>query len=88
MNNSQPNDKNLMENLLLWQKGVCDLYMHGAIESSTANVHGAFRSAMDDALTMQNEIYDKMTAKGWYKTETVEQTKINSAKAHFFSSAN
>ena len=31
-------DKCLMENLLLVEKGVCDLYMHGTIESGTANV--------------------------------------------------
>ena len=28
-------DKNLMENLLLLEKGVCDLYLHGTIEAST-----------------------------------------------------
>jgi len=28
-------DKCLMENLLLVEKGVCDLYMHGTIESGT-----------------------------------------------------
>ena len=47
MNNN--NDKNLMENMLLLEKGVCDLYMHGAIESSTANVHQTFNSALTKA---------------------------------------
>ena len=28
-------DKNLMENMLLLEKGVCDLYLHGTVESST-----------------------------------------------------
>ena len=32
-------DKCIMENLLLTEKGVCDLYVHGTIESSTANVN-------------------------------------------------
>ena len=36
-------DKNLMEGILLLEKGVCDLYMHGTIESSTDNVHQAFK---------------------------------------------
>ena len=36
------NDKNVMEDILLLEKGVCDLFMHGTIESSTANVHQAF----------------------------------------------
>ena len=40
------NDEKIMENLLLTTKGVCDLYLHGTIESSNQNVHAAF----DDAL--------------------------------------
>lgn len=77
------NDKDLTENLLLIQKGVCDLYMHGAIESSTRNVHETFKTSFDDALAVQNEIYNKMSAKGWYKSEQVEQTKLTAAKNKF-----
>ena len=50
-------DKNMMQNLLLLEKGCCDLYLHGAVESSTKNVLGAFNSALDDSLSMQDEIY-------------------------------
>ena len=32
-------DKDLMEGVLLLEKGVCDLYLHGTIESSTSQVH-------------------------------------------------
>ena len=77
------NDKNLMENILLLEKGVCDLYMHGTIESSTDNVHNAFNAALNNALCMQDEIYDKMAAKGWYPTEQVEQNKINTVRQKF-----
>ncbi|MDO4563824.1 MAG: spore coat protein [Clostridia bacterium] len=76
-------DKNLMEDILLLEKGVCDLFMHGAIESSTDNVHQAFKTALNDALNMQDTVYDKMAAKGWYPTEQAEQTKINSVKERF-----
>lgn len=76
-------DKNLMENILLLEKGVCDLYMHGAIESSTANVHQAFKTALNDSLCMQDTVYGKMSAKGWYATEAAEQTKISSVKQKF-----
>ena len=31
-------DRALMEDLLLVTKGVCDLYMHGTIESSTPHI--------------------------------------------------
>lgn len=76
-------DKNLMEDILLLEKGVCDLYLHGAIESSTDNAHRTFCCALNDSLAMQDTIYDKMTAKGWYSSEQVEQSKLNSVKQKF-----
>ena len=77
------NDKNLMEDILLLEKGVCDLYMHGAIESSTANVHQAFNCALNDSLCMQDDVYKKMSGKGWYQLEQVEQNKINTVRTKF-----
>ena len=77
------NDKNLMENLLLLEKGVCDLFLHGTIESGTENVHQAFQTALNASLNMQDSIYDEMTDMGWYPTQQVEQKKINTVKEKF-----
>ena len=77
------NDKDIMEGILLTTKGVCDLYMHGTIESSTANVHSAFNKALDDSLCIQDGIYQKMSAKGWYPMEQADQNKINQLKQKF-----
>ena len=76
-------DKDLMENELLVIKGVCDLYLHGTIEASTAEVHMAFKDALNESLDIQNKIYNLMKEKGWYKTDTVDQTKIDNAKQKF-----
>ncbi len=73
-------DRDLMENELLVIKGVCDLYLHGAIESTTAEVHCAFKEALNESLNIQNHIYNLMTEKGWYKTDTVEQQKLDETK--------
>ena len=75
--------KTLMENILPLDKGVRDLFMHGAIESPTDNVHQTFSTALNDALCMQDTMYDKMAAKGWYPTEQAEQNKVNSVKQKF-----
>ena len=80
-------DKNLMENILLLEKGVCDLFLHGTIESSTENVHNAFNNALCDSLNLQDKVYDKMAQKGWYPTQPVEQQKINMVKQKFGSQA-
>ena len=70
------NDQAIMENLLLTTKGVCDLYMHGTVESSTQNVHQAFDTALADSLCMQEDIYKQMTAKGWYQTQEADTQQI------------
>ena len=78
-------DKDIMEKELLIIKGVCDLYLHGSIESTTAEVHCAFKEALNESLNIQNKIYNLMSEKGWYKTETAEQQKIDQTKQKFSS---
>ncbi len=76
-------DKDIMEKELLIIKGVCDLYLHGSIESSTADVHTAFKEALNESLDIQNKIYNLMAEKGWYNMQNVEQTKIDTVKQKF-----
>ena len=76
-------DKCIMENLLLTAKGVCDLYMHGTIESPTANVRQAFSGALNDTLSMQDGIYQQMAAKGWYTNDQAPQQQLNQLRQKF-----
>lgn len=76
-------DKDLMEKELLNIKNACDLYMHGTVESSTAEAHMAFKEALNKSLDIQNKIYNLMAEKGWYKTDLAEQQKINQVKQKF-----
>ena len=80
-------DKCIMENLLLTTKGVCDLYMHGTIESPTANVRQAFSLALNDTLAMQDSIYQQMTAKGWYQNQQAPQQQLNQIRQKFSAQA-
>ena len=43
-------DRCIMENLLLTTKGVCDLYLHGTIESSTQDVRQSLDQALNNSL--------------------------------------
>ena len=76
-------DKVIMENLLLTTKGACNMYMNGAIESSTQNVHSTFDDALKESLCMQGAIYQKMSQRGWYPTTQVEQQKINDVRNRY-----
>lgn len=77
------NDQAIMENLLLTTKGVCDLHMHGTIESSTQNVHHAFDTALTDSLCMQSDIYKQMANKGWYPPEQADAQQIGKVRQKF-----
>ena len=77
------NDQAIMENILLTTKGVCDLYMHGAIESATQNVQQTFDSALSDSLCMQGDVYQKMAQKGWYAAQQADQRQIDQVRQKF-----
>lgn len=76
-------DKELLENELLNVKGLCDLYLHGTLEATTAEVHSAFKDALNKSLDIQNKIYNLMAEKGWYKTDVAEQAKISTLKQKY-----
>ena len=77
------NDRDLMEGELLTIKGACDLYLHGTLEASTAEVHATFKDALDESLNIQNKIYNLMAEKGWYTTDVADQSKINETRQNY-----
>ncbi|MBR3475331.1 MAG: spore coat protein [Oscillospiraceae bacterium] len=77
------NDKEIMEGILLTTKGVCDLYLHGSVESATPNVHDAFNTALNDALCMQNGIYTAMQSRGWYPTQQAQAQSIQQVRQKY-----
>ena len=81
-------DKEIMEAELHFVKGICDLYLHGTIESTTQEIHETFKYALNKSLDMQNKIYNLMKEKGWYQTDTAEQTKIESTRQKFQTECN
>ncbi len=81
--NEQNNDRTLCETLLIETKGLCDLMMHGTIESATPEVRSAFDNALQSTLRMQQSIYDAMADKGWYPSSTAPQQQVEQTKKKF-----
>ncbi|MBO6140285.1 MAG: spore coat protein [Ruminococcus sp.] len=79
------NDQSIATNLLNLEKGVCDLYMHGAVESATDNVRNVFASGLNESLSMQKNIYETMSSMGMYQMCDAPQQKIDSVKQKFCS---
>lgn len=76
-------DRQLMENMLILEKGACDLLMHGTLESSSPDVHHAFSCSLNTSLQMQEQIYEKMQEKGWYPSTQAERQKMDAVKQKF-----
>lgn len=76
-------DKDLMENHLCLVKGICDLYLHGMIESTSQDVHSQFQNALNEELNIQNKLYNLMKEKGWYQTDNADISQITMAKAKY-----
>lgn len=81
------NDQNVMENMLQLEKGVCDLYLHGSIEASTPEVKQSFKTALNECLNLQGRVYDEMSAKGWYQTDSAEQQKLAQVRQKYGSAS-
>lgn len=77
------NDKEIMEGILLTTKGVCDLFLHGSIESATPNVHQAFTAALNDSLCIQSGLYQQMASRGWYPSEQAQAQSIQQVKQRY-----
>lgn len=76
-------DRTIMESILHTTKGVCDLYLHGTIESGTQNVNSAFTTALNDCLSMQKDIYSQMSKKGWYTAQQAQEQQIAQVRQKF-----
>lgn len=76
-------DQELMENHLCLVKGMCDLYLHGMLESTSQDVHTQFQNALNEELNIQNKLYNLMKEKGWYQTDEADISKLAMAKNKF-----
>ena len=51
-------------------------------------MHNTFDQRLNETLQMQNEIYNKMSEKGWYPMETAQTQQIDKVKQKYAASVN
>lgn len=76
-------DKILLEELLCYEKNLCDIYMHGTIESSNENMFNQFLENLNETLNNQHEVYKIMEKEGYYKIEQAKCEDIKKAQQKF-----
>ena len=76
-------DQEKMTDLLSSQKFLCGIYNTCCCEAATPAVRSTLCSLLQDAHRVQEDVFNEMSTRGWYKTEAAELTKINEAKQKF-----
>ena len=67
----------IFENYLLVLKSTVEVYVHGTLESSNANVRDILKKSLNNIMSMQANTYDLMKENGWYQINNVDQNTIN-----------
>ena len=70
------NDQYLMENYLLLLKSCVEVYVHGTLEASTPEVRKVLKHCLDYTMSMQEDVYNEMTSRGYYNVENVSSHEI------------
>ena len=71
------NDKLYLENYLLVLKSTVEVYVHGTLESSNADVKHTLQDCLNEILMSQEDTYNKMNEFGFYSVNNVENSVIN-----------
>ena len=73
-------DKEIMNVLLNEHKLCASSLTNLVLESSNQNLRNDVSGLLNRTFQHQKNIFDLMTQKGWYKTQTASQQEISTAK--------
>lgn len=79
-------EKTKMTDLLDSQKHITGVYNTFLCESSCTEVKNCFAQILQEEHKIQQELFDELTERGWYKTENAEDKKVNETKMKYESS--
>ncbi len=82
-NQCQMNEQQKMNDLLTMQKFLTGAYNSYCNEAATSAVRSTLTSILADEHRIQEEIFNEMSARGYYPLEKAEDNKISSAKQKF-----
>ena len=69
-------DRLIMDNYLLDLKSCVEVYVHGTLESSNADIRNLLKHCLDEIMQDQADTYDLMSKCGWYPVNNVDKKTI------------
>ena len=81
--NKMMTEQEMMTDLLFGEKFMTSIYNTFCCEAATPAVKSCLMSLLQETHRMQQELFSDMSARGWYKAEPAEDTKLNQEKQKF-----
>jgi spore coat protein CotF len=69
------------------EKHMTEVYNTFLCETETVSVRSCLSGILNDEHSMQESLFGEMKTRGWYTTETADQSKLNQAKQKFLAGA-
>ena len=76
-------EKDMMGDILSCQKMLTGGYNTVANEAANPEIKNVFMDILNDEHTIQHDVFDVMSQRGWYPTEAAPQDKINTVKQKY-----
>ncbi len=76
-------EKDMMEDSLSSQKQMSSNYNTYASECSAQQLRSAFLYILSEEHELGSQIFDEMSARGWYQTKDAEQSELEKVKQKF-----
>lgn len=87
-NKNQMSERDMMEDGLSSQKQISSNYNTCASECSDNQLRATFLNILKDEQDLGAQIFDEMSARGWYPVKQAQQSDITKAKEKFVNQAN
>ncbi|MBQ2695722.1 MAG: spore coat protein [Clostridia bacterium] len=86
MNQLTMTEKEMMEDSLQSQKHMASTYNTYASECASNQLRMAFLNILSEEQELGGQLFDEMSARGWYQVQEAEQSDILKAKQKFMDS--
>lgn len=69
-------EKYILTNILTLTKSLINIYMNGAVEAANENIKHLFMDNLNSTLILQEELFNYMKDKKYYKIKNVDESVI------------
>lgn len=76
-------DQDIAQNMLKDEKFICDMINGYVLEAANDDIRRDWTSCLQSSYSMQKQVFDAMSQKGWYSPAKAQPQQISQAQTQF-----